>query len=143
MLIQKQLELKDCWRTCIASILGLPAKEVPHFYEIAGWDTDLAEMMAKQWLHSKGYNLVTVQFAGGASFEDMLQLFSKVTDGLYYIMSGRSKSKSENHAVVCKDAQVVLDPLFGKAVQEPFRGPCVTPDGDKRWIVEIIVRSVV
>lgn len=141
LLKQKQLGTDDCWRTCIASIVGMRAEDVPHFYGVAGWDTELGEAMAKQWLHDRGFNLLTVHFDGSMSFEQSLEIFAKVTDGLYYIMSGRSKAKGLNHAVICKGSQVVLDPLYGKESVEPFSGPCLDNDRQKRWILEVVVKS--
>ena len=45
----------DCWRACIASIVELPAEEVPHFGALEGpseWWT-----ATWKWLATKGYRI--------------------------------------------------------------------------------------
>lgn len=138
MLLQKQRELKDCWRTCIASILSLPAKEVPHFYQMASWDTELADGMARSWLNERGLHLVCVQFHGDVPFKEVLNICSKVTNGLPYILSGTSQREKQNHAVVCRDSSVIMDPLTGLPESRPFVGACK----EGFWVLEIVVKAV-
>jgi hypothetical protein len=64
--IPKQKELVengktgDCWRCCIAAILGLPAKKVPHFLEQAIREKRSMDCLTQEWLNKRGLFLVLV-----------------------------------------------------------------------------------
>lgn len=137
MLLQKQLMSKDCWRTCIAAILNVEAKTVPHFYDLAQWDADIGGEMGRKWLNDRGYHLISVQFGGDASFQDVLQIASTATNGLPYILSGIAKGSKQNHAIVCQGAEVIMDPLIGISNPKPFAGPCK----EGFWVLEIVVKA--
>jgi hypothetical protein len=49
----------DCWRCCIASILELPAGEVPHFVELYG---NRYLTKTRKWLEERGFWLVDTAY---------------------------------------------------------------------------------
>jgi hypothetical protein len=89
----------DCWRACIASILGVPAEEVPHFLKLeleelkASWIT-----LTVEWLRERGYSLIRLD---SAPFW--------VSDGFLCIASGMSP-RGFRHCVVYDGFDIVHDP---------------------------------
>lgn len=106
----------DCWRCCIAAILGLPAADVPHFMQGEnGKSNPECDADTQRWLNERGYRMVYVPTLGGReSFrypcysEDVEQ-----TGWPYVICAGptsRSKGIGKHHAVVYCGNQMVYDP---------------------------------
>ena len=48
------IELGDCWRACVATILRLPAREVPNFVDLA---KDEFLERTRDWLADRGWAL--------------------------------------------------------------------------------------
>ncbi len=94
-------QIGDCWRCCIAAIIGLPAEEVPHFVAEEKGNADV-----QSWLSEKGYVLIS------ASNISVPRWFG---DNIEYpvICCGptvRSKKIGEHHAVIMMNNEVVYDP---------------------------------
>lgn len=108
--IPKQTFLKengqvgDCWRCCVAAVLGLAAEEVPHFLlaKDANLDPD-----TQRWLNARGSVLVyaTTLYFPRYHGEDWVPL-PVIACG----PSPRSTRLHQHHAVVMLDDQVVYDP---------------------------------
>lgn len=96
----------DCHRTCIASLLDLPAEEVPHFNRnnpsaTEFWEEHDAFMLTK--------GLVEVSHYFDCSLEDVLRVQAGLNPGVYYLLGGESKN-GVNHTVICLDDEIVMDP---------------------------------
>jgi hypothetical protein len=97
-------EIGDCYRCCVAAVIGVPAEEVPHFVrDYKGYDAD-----AQRWLVARGW----LMLEGSVSQIWIPQWHG---DNFHYpmIVSGptvRSKSSSNTHAVVYLDHKLVYDP---------------------------------
>lgn len=97
----------DCWRTCIAMILDLPAEEVPHFLDDGGTNEDGLKR-AREWLQNRGLDIVYFEMPADSLKEHIDFMFG----GAHYIMSGMSNNYKEAcHCVVAKGHfQMVWDP---------------------------------
>lgn len=124
----------DCWRACIASVLDLPALEVPNFaQEFPGWDEMLAA--ARQWLRQRGLTIFRTYCSAKWERDRMLEVFSSDNPGTPIILIGESGQDSgDNHAVVVIDGSVDHDPSGAGVV-----GP-VTHGGHERgwWWFDVI-----
>lgn len=131
----KQLEVNDCWRTCIAYILNLDPKTVPHFYNI---DKEGAVDFAQAWLKMRGYSLIKLALPGETSLADVMQVGFTITGGEFpYILSGKTP-RGMDHAVVVNSMTIELDPFTGERPvkgQKVFKGPMT----GNIWGLEIIV----
>jgi hypothetical protein len=140
MKLQKQLLTTDCWRTCIASILDMDARNVPHFYQDQRIEVAEQNMAAaKVWLKEHGYSLISLALPDDLPFDFVLQTVDHIAPDHHAIISGRSRS-GLNHAVIVRDKHVVMDPLTGSSFgsQQPFVGPCT--HGTSAWLVELVVK---
>jgi hypothetical protein len=95
----------DCWRACIASIMGLMAEDVPHFVREAAEWTDQNSLEANhtwitsRWLQTRGYSLVQIRNS----------LPHWTGDGFLCIASGMSP-RGFRHCVIYDGMEVVHDP---------------------------------
>lgn len=95
----------DCYRTAIASTLGLSSPtEVPHFADITedlvtvvplGWET---YRLARRWLRERGMDMLPVTVEGAAE------------SGVRYIASVNSRRGDWSHVVVAMGRRVIHDP---------------------------------
>lgn len=85
----------NCWQTCVASVLDLPAEDVPHF---VGWevhhDLDYWKESA-YWLHYRGYEL---------NVSD-----NHLYNGEYYIAIGPTV-RGTTHVCVYQNGELAHDP---------------------------------
>lgn len=106
----------DCWRCCIAAVLGLPAEQVPHFMrKDDGTRNFNDEPDTQRWLNDRGYQLVGVRSIGGREVvrypcyhEDADQFPTPVVISVG--PTNRSKGRGSNHAVVAQSDKVLYDP---------------------------------
>lgn len=131
-------EFGDCYRACIASILELPADEVPHFGALST-DSEQMKVHFRKWLSERGLALFENWVSGQWSLEKVLQLFSKESPGAPFILHGEAAIKGTgdiNHAVVALDGEI-HDPS-GAGI----RGPCVNIEGERlHWWIDVITIS--
>lgn len=97
----------DCWRCCIAAVLGRPASAVPHFLQEcrANGDGDM-DLATQRWLKQEGYFML---HARGLSFPGDWTVDLQVP----VIVCGptrRSKLMGDNHAVIYIGREMVYDP---------------------------------
>jgi len=90
--------LGDCWRCCIATILGLRAEDVPNFVEEENWWD-----AATAWLAERGKSMVYV-----SAHPD--EGWAQCVGGALFIASGKSPRGDFKHAVVWGAGGVVHDP---------------------------------
>lgn len=110
-------KIGDCWRCCIAAVLGLPAAEVPHFGDDGGgkWN-HTCDADTQRWLNERGYRIVCV--TGHGCTREPFEYPCYSADLLAFpqpplITCGptqRSKGLGKHHAVVSIRGDVVYDP---------------------------------
>lgn len=106
-------QIGDCFRACIASLLELPAEEVPHFCDGPEPSKDHAwYRRANAWLKQRGMIYMVYDY----SEHSRRHLVENVGGGVYHILEGKSFS-GDDHCVVGKDGEVVFDPCpFGRGL---------------------------
>ena len=120
----------DCYRACIASILDLSWRDVPHFYADTQ-DPNIAVKQCNEWLAERGYALFHTRYDPHAPLEGMLEYMGKLNGGLHYILYCKT-STDATHVVVCKGDKIVHDPAW---YPHKIIGP---PDTDG-WQIDVIV----
>lgn len=105
----------DCWRTAIATILGLPRDDVPHFVAL-GWDEDpnTYHDLAQAWLEGRG---LTLRYWGVL---EQARPWCK-----FLIAAGKSPRGEWDHAVVidADTSGLVHDPHpSGTGIDGPYTG---------------------
>lgn len=139
MKIQKQLLENDCWRTCLAIVMNMNAKDVPHFYEDQSLENAVQALhKAKLWLLENNKTLFAVNLPPQLDFQTAIQTAQTIFPKYPVIISGESKI-GLNHAVVVSPHGAIIDPYIGEVVHmnNPFKGPC--KNGCYGWIVEVVV----
>lgn len=114
----------DCFRCCIASLLSLPASEVPHFCDYDWNDPDGGKWFRhlNEWLKPKGLCYVELAIPPNGLWD--WDEWASAGFSPYYVMSGQSPRA--RHSVVAHKGEVVHDP-------HPSRVGLVGPyaDGDQ------------
>lgn len=110
----------DCWRTCIANLMGLKPTEVPHFAEkyFAADGGDASEFFAatRAWLALRGLALVTIAVNAGC-LENSLQLSQAP-----YIIGGRTGLKDVGHVCLGHGhLQILHDPSGEESALQPYK----------------------
>lgn len=122
----------DCWRTCIACILGLRPTEVPHFVEAAFHDQNDGHITAANaWLAKR--NLTLLQLCLRADDTITANRFALNAP---YILSGRGDAGID-HCVVAHGPFLQLhDPSpWATAPLQPLQ----QPDGPDYWWLDFLV----
>lgn len=106
----------DCWRCCVAAVLGLPAEEVPHFLVLNDNErTGDMDADTQRWLNARGYGMVYASTFGGREslrypcYSADLKAFPSPV----VIAAGptpRSKKPGQHHAVVMQGGVMLYDP---------------------------------
>lgn len=96
----------DCYRTCVACIIGLDRDEVPHQHRLTDDDFSQVEWM-RQWLLTRGYALTLMPFQ--ATPAEVLQTMKRWAPTTPYILTAMS-SNDVGHCVVCLGDQIIHDP---------------------------------
>lgn len=145
MLIQKQKNLHkpeegifgDCFRTCLAVLLGIDAEEVPHFLKTGKFE----DQLYIEWLNANDLHLLRVTFPGECQLEQILITGSVMSGDMPYLLSGFSRTGC-NHVVVCQGLEIVCDPsLIDAGIVGPMQNEYA--DGIKEeWWVEWLVRKL-
>ena len=118
----------DCWRTCVAYILGLPRDEVPHYPEhgVDPYDTDAAIDFMVDWLRSYNYGYFSFPFKWDG---DVRELFdSRRLFNTAIIVVGISTILCD-HCVVITPGGEMIDPSGNGII-----GPCA----DGHYWIEVI-----
>lgn len=126
----------DCWRTCIACILGLKPTEVPHFFADT-WPDKTGERgrdLCNEWLKSRGLTLL--ELCLDASDKHTAKRFPA---NVPYILTGKSNNyDGVNHCVIATGLyEQIWDP-------SPFAtaplAPCVCEvTGSQYYWLEFLV----
>lgn len=102
----------DCWRCCIAAVLGLPAAEVPHFLQMeidsVGKDFTNCDKLTQEWLNERGFCIARIHHY--VNFDYMYQGSKSPPPVIKCGPTPRSKFMHQHHAVVYVGDQMVYDP---------------------------------
>ncbi len=131
----------DCFRVCIASLLGYENPlDVPHFFEGGDkCDPDWQWERVQEWLkknHSLTHVSVPWDLDKGISVDDVLELLGEKYPDVVYMLLGRSPR--ENHVVICRGGTVLHDPHTGSD-----KHCLIGPDRhDGFWWTEFLVHYI-
>ena len=95
----------DCQRTVFACLLDLSPEEVPH--EHRTMSNGEQQDIFRAWLQGRGWT--TVSFAFQCEPAEVLTLMKAMNPGVYYMLSGESRTGC-NHVVIALDDEIVWDP---------------------------------
>ncbi len=132
----------DCFRTCIASLMGLHPSLVPHWFDIpkdaaTPWDE------VRAWLREQGFNLFITgiisenQADGGLTKQDVLDWLAEENPGVFVILGGKSP-KGADHSVITVDGKIVHDP----AGHDPPGDAITGPASNGWWWIKILTPVV-
>jgi len=113
----------DCWRTCIAMLLGLDRDGVPHFLH-DNCEAEEFKRRTAQFLSKRGLQELNMVWPGDTALGDVLMTIENLNPSVPFILAGKSATGC-NHAVVCQYGKIVADPSLTDA---GIVGPC-EPDG--------------
>lgn len=108
-------EVGDCWRCCVAAIVGLNAEDVPHFLLTSDGKTNHnMDPDTQRWLNQRGYGMIYATAIGcsrGAIWcpryaDDEIQPPPLITCG----PTCRSEGLGKHHAVITIGGKLVYDP---------------------------------
>jgi hypothetical protein len=144
MRFQKQLNMHepekgiygDCLRTVFACLLGLDPADVPHFGDRTdGRSDDDVGRMLSEWVREQGMVLITTQYGGAASLDDVLGAATWGSFGMPFLLSGRSGIGCD-HVVICQGGKIIWDP-------SRIDSGIVGPMSNGMWWVEWLVKPLV
>jgi hypothetical protein len=108
----------DCLRACIASMMDLPAADVPHFYA----DGDKMRPQHEAWaelrrfLYEHGCAFVELPFDARARGLEPDEFVERIGEtyflDVHWLLLGKSR-RGFGHNVVCKGGRIVHDPTYG------------------------------
>lgn len=107
-LLKEDGKIGDCWRCCVAAIIGLPAEQVPHFLEQEIKDPSRAmDADTQEWLNARGFQMVEArEFRFHRWASSRYQLPAIIAAG----PSPRSKKMGDHHAVIMRAEKLLYDP---------------------------------
>lgn len=97
----------DCLRACVASLLDLPALQVPHFVR-DGCEPEVTYQRVREWLADRGLVPMFSGYETSEAPDEVLQFMASTNPGVYYILF------SADHAVVCLNDEIIHDPAWVK-----------------------------
>jgi hypothetical protein len=121
----------DCHRAAIATVLGLPPDDVPHF----GFDDPPAPAFfnrEREFLARFNLYGATVPFSG--ELTDVLRTMSTLNGSDFVYLLGGKSPRGTNHTVVCRGDQIEHDP-------NPKGGGLVEPCSDGLWWLTFFVAA--
>jgi hypothetical protein len=109
-------KIGDCWRCCVAAVLGLPAVDVPHFcLNEDGTHNHNDDADTQRWLNARGLQMVLVSGYGGREavrypcyHEDLPHFPPPLVISIG--PTCRSKGRGRYHAVVTQGTELLYDP---------------------------------
>lgn len=100
----------DCARTAVACLIDVHPSEIPHEHRQHADGEQRA--LIESWLRPRGY---AIGFLGmPCDPEHMMQVMKVSNPGMYYMLSGTSRT-GVAHVVICKDDEIVWDPSLDDA----------------------------
>lgn len=133
-------EQGDCWRACIASILNLPAAEVPNFAHLADDSWCRMYELGRAWLKTRDLGIFRTYYSAGWALDEVLETLSAPNIDVPIILAGQSgRDPREAHAVVVMNGEVVHDPS-GAGVAGPYPCNCGAAECDSKgwWWLDVV-----
>ena len=101
------VDVGDCWRCCIAAVIGLPADQVPHFLKESRAKGSSMDPETQLWLNARGLILVhSKEFHFPRWYGNNIPLPPVIACG----PTERSRGMAKHHAVVMIADKMVYDP---------------------------------
>lgn len=97
----------DCHRAAVASLLGLPLRDVPHFNDAADVTEDEFNRRVSRFLAPLGLFSLTLRL--GKTLDESFETMGLLYPGRYYILGGTSKNEVA-HSVIAADEEIAFDP---------------------------------
>lgn len=134
----KQAEHDDCYRACVATVLGVPLGEVPNFYREAGGAAGFTQMPEvygniRAWAQTRGF--APLFLPAQPSLEYVLEQTNRLNPEAPCILAGTSRFGA-GHAVVVCGGRIVHEPTPGYG---PDDGGVVAPDQGGNYEVTYFV----
>lgn len=107
-LLKENGQTGDCWRCCIAALIGVPAASVPHFLEDQMNDQSRSmDPDTQEWLNERGWYIVEAdQFRFHRWMSSKYGVPAVIACG----PSPRSQKMGDHHALIMIGNKVVYDP---------------------------------
>lgn len=125
----KQAAHDDCYRACVAMVLGLPLSEVPHFYrEAQAWPSSSPNRCPRiydhirDWARTRGFAALFLPAQQSLAY--VLAQTCRLNAEAPFILGGQS-IHGTGHAVVVCGGRIVHEPAPGYG---PDAGGVVAPD---------------
>lgn len=126
----KQAERDDCYRACVATVLGLALDDVPNFYRGADKGDGKAPGaldLIRDWARERGYAALFLPAQHSLAY--VLAQTARLNPEAPFILSGRSKFGG-GHAVVVCHGRIIHEPTPGYG---PEDGGVVQPFADDHF----------
>ena len=108
ILPQKQLRDDDCYRTCLAMMLGMDAIDVPNFIEIYPRMDDMIHLANEYLRRNHGMRLVSHEFFNKTPKKVRMRMASESPNVYYIIIVGVRNRR--NHALIGYNSHIIADP---------------------------------
>lgn len=131
----------DCLRACIATIMDLPAEDVPHFAD-KGASAAEALAHARQWLGEQGLTIATFALPGSEPLSDVLEWMGHMNPTVTWLLFGSTThpdvlEAASLHVNVCQGGKVVHDPAWvPTSIKSPYR-----EGGESVWQIWVVCRT--
>ena len=120
----------DCLRAALASLLGLPLEQVPHFLKEHWGDFEAVKEALNQFLTKRGLMLLVLPYPHSVN---MLQAEAKSTGADCYHLIFGVDHDGDRHACVGRNGQIVHDP-------HPLKRGFANPPGE--WQIGLMVNRL-
>ncbi|MGR1580694.1 hypothetical protein ACSSNL_04435 [Thalassobius sp. S69A] len=123
----------DCLRTAVAMLMGLNARDLPHFADV-GVSDHVAPL--REYLAAQGHGLMQFIYPPETEIKTILHTLAYLSPGVPFMLSGKSPRGDWGHAVVAIDGQIA-DPATGDWVTNP-ENALHGAHGEWWWVEAII-----
>ena len=123
----------DCYRTCLAGMLGMERDDVPHWVQTMDpnlWETEVQPKYDK-WLAERGLQELAIPVHTAELLEILEFQKSRSSQPTIAMLVGKSKTGC-NHVVLVRDGKIIHDPAINDS---GIIGPC---DDGFYWLTWLI-----
>jgi hypothetical protein len=124
----------DCYRTCLANMLGIARDKVPHYVTTMDpkeWE-DEVQPKYTEWLSDRGLQELAIPVGGDVSLNHILEWQrTRSAFPATAMLTGTSGTYC-NHCVLIRDGEIIHDPSLDDS---GIIGPC---DDDLYWVTWLI-----
>lgn len=105
----------DCFRTATAMLMGLNARDLPHFADV-GVRNHVAAL--REYLAAHGYGLMQLIYPPETEIQMIMNTLAHLSPGVPFMLSGKSPRGDWGHVVVAIDGRIA-DPATGDWATKP------------------------